>query len=79
MKITIDLPVTVRWDKDANIWVGFCPILEIVFSQGHTEEAALRNLKGSIEGYIMVAENHGYVLRLEKEEAQGEDKREETG
>ena len=37
-------------------WVAECPSLPGCISQGETREAAIKNIKEAIEGYILVLE-----------------------
>ena len=40
-------------------WVAECPSLPGCISQGQTREAAVRNIKEAIEGYIAALEDDG--------------------
>ena len=56
MKIQIiaQLDVGVRWDEPAHVYVSYAPALEL-YSQGPTEEEALRAIESAMRLYLVTA------------------------
>ena len=42
-----------------NYWIAECPSLPGCISQGETKEAAIKNIKEAIQGYIIALEEDG--------------------
>jgi antitoxin HicB len=55
--------VYIEPDED-GIFVAECPTLPGCISQGETREAAVRNIKDAIAGYLASLEKHGEAVPL---------------
>jgi len=55
--------VHIEPDED-GIFVAECPSLPGCISQGETREAAVRNIKDAIAGYLASLEKHGEAAPL---------------
>jgi predicted RNase H-like HicB family nuclease len=51
IKVTVNLLGATRHDKETDLFVGFCPALNI-YSQGTTEEEARKTLESAILLYV---------------------------
>lgn len=52
-----------------GFWVVECPSLPGCISQGETKEAALKNIREAIEGYILALKDDGLPVPPENFEA----------
>ncbi len=55
--------VLIEPDED-GIFVAECPTLPGCISQGETREAAVRNIRDAIAGYLTSLEKHGEAVPL---------------
>lgn len=56
----------VIYSGEDGFWVAECPSLPGCISQGETREAAIRNIKEAIEGYILVLQEDGLTVPPER-------------
>jgi hypothetical protein len=54
IQIEAQLNVGVRWDQAARVFVSYAPALDI-YSQGPTEQDAVRAIEGAMRMYIVTA------------------------
>jgi predicted RNase H-like HicB family nuclease len=54
IEFTISLNCCTRFDEDANVFVGYCPTLN-VFSQGDTEEEAVEAVQDAVGMHLTTA------------------------
>lgn len=53
--ISVDLTITVKRDPIADVWVGYCPALDL-YSQGETIDEAFAATKEAVNLWIKYAE-----------------------
>jgi hypothetical protein len=58
-----DLGVVVNRDDHAKVYVGHAPALNL-YSQGRTEQEALRAIEHAVRLYVSVVAGRGYLHRL---------------
>jgi predicted RNase H-like HicB family nuclease len=73
IRIEAQLNVRVRWDDAAGLYVSYAPALDI-YSQGKTQDGAIRAIEGAMRMYLITAleeDKIGRVLKRFREVAAG--------
>jgi len=62
-RLEVQVLASVRRDDDAGVFVSHVPVLQI-YSQGRTEEDALRAIEGAVRLYVKAASERGLLARI---------------
>ena len=55
----------IMYHGEDNYWIAECPSLPGCITQGETKEAAIKNIKEAIQGYIAALEEDGLDIPKE--------------
>ena len=64
LEITFKLPYTII--REDNLYVSYCPVLD-VYSQGYTEEEAVKNLHEALSLFLLNCFERGVLEEVMKE------------
>lgn len=65
IRIEAQLNVRVRWDDAAGVYVSYAPALDI-YSQGKTQDDAVRAIEGAMRMYLITALEEDKIGRVLK-------------
>ena len=65
IRIEAQLNVRVRWDDAAGVYVSYAPALDI-YSQGKTQDDAIRAIEGAMRMYLITALEEDKIGRVLK-------------